>query len=513
MWLLLYLVAAVAAVALGLVGAAFIYLLWVNKTTFDATDIPQPPRHWILGHIPNLVEHPKDSKYPLFDAGFAALARQYGSTYCLDLPIPNPKRMIVTEDIQIVKQKLREDPPKDDYSLEPLLRHGLVTTNGAVWQHDRKVINPAFHKKFLSALFPVMTKHCQTLIDDLLSLRPYEKVEMHQKLQLLTLDVIGEAILDRNFRFQESPDHPLRVVMQNVFQEIAARDIDPFRSWTHPWTTWKYNKEISRWNDLCKKYLEEARVGLLRKQQQQGSTKVEGEEGLQADTIVQVMLDGSLTEHSLIDNIKTFFFAGHDTTATLLSGSVAMLSQHPHIQEKLQQEVDRVLGERNVPTKDDIPELKYLKMVLKETLRMYPPASTSRKLRAGEKVGPYTLTKDTAFLVSAYVIHHCPKYWPDPEVFDPERFSPENSKNRDPYTFLPFLAGPRNCIGQHLAMLEATALLCMLMKRFSFRMAYNQIYQLKYQMTNVPSHGVWVFALPRELLQHEREQAADLQKE
>lgn len=187
-----------------------------------------------------------------------------------------------------------------------------------------------------------------------------------------------------------------------------------------------------------------------------------------------------------------------------------MVSTHKDIEDKLLAEIDSVMGDRDVPTHDDLSRLRYLKMVcialaldlrnltslvqvLKETLRMYPPAATARRLPMGYKLGSYTVDyPKTDVVISSFVVHHDPavsfnpypplpadvltrasQFWKDPEIFDPERFSEENSKGRPPLAYIPFLAGNRNCIGQHMAYLEATVAMAMIFKRFTFRMAYD----------------------------------------
>jgi hypothetical protein len=203
----------------------------------------------------------------------------------------------------------------------------------------------------------------------------------------------------------------------------------------------------------------------------------------------------------IVDQIKTFLFAGHDTTATLLSFAVAMVGQHPHIEQKLHQEVDRVLAQKADQdiTPEDISQLHYIKMILKETLRKFPPGSTSRMAPIGYKLGDHEINfSSTHLLIMPYAIHHHPKYWNDPQVFDPERFSPERSKGRHPLAWIPFLTGNRNCIGQDLAILEATVVLAMLARRFYFRLGHGRQCLMKYQVTNVPVDGMRVYVHRRQ---------------
>jgi cytochrome P450 len=237
-------------------------------------------------------------------------------------------------------------------------------------------------------------------------------------------------------------------------------------------------------------------------------SRTDAQEQLREDSssgkaILSAMLNQSgesiIPPKRVVDNIKTFLFAGHDTTSTLLSFAVGMIANHKDVEDKVLAEVDLVLGERTVPTTEDLSRFVYLRMVLKETLRMWPPAATSRVLPVGYRLGDHVVDiPNNIFVISSYVVHHDPELWSDPEIFDPERFSEENAKKRNPLAFIPFLAGNRNCIGQHLALVEATVVLAMLYKKFTFRMAYGHSPQLAYRITNVCANGMPVFVFKRD---------------
>jgi len=399
-------------------------------------------------------------------------------------------------DLDLIKQVIADDPPKADYNINVFLGQGLVSACGDVWRHDRRLLNPAFNKRFLRDLvFPSVVKHATTMGSQLEQVEAYTKTDINDYFRRMTLDIISEATMGRDYGLQKTPDHPLLVLMMDVFEELSLREINPLRGY-HPWHSFMLKRNLQAFEKHCTDLVLEERANLAK----QGDAAAEHkyERG-----ILSVMLgedeDGSSMPLSrIVDNIKTFLFAGHDTTSTLLSFAVGMIATHKHVETKLLAEIDSVLGDRSAPTHDDLSRLVYLKMVLKETLRMFPPAATGRRLPMGYRLGDYVVDyPKTDIIISSYVVHHDPELWEDPETFDPERFREENSKGRHPLSFIPFLAGNRNCIGQHLALMEATVALAMIYKKFTFRMAYGYVPQLTYRITNVCANGMKVFVFKR----------------
>jgi len=153
-----------------------------------------------------------------------------------------------------------------------------------------------------------------------------------------------------------------------------------------------------------------------------------------------------------------------------LNWATYLLGHNPQIQEKLQEELDRVVEEGKEITSDDLKELKYLDLVIKEAQRIYPSVPTfARQLEQDAKVGDYIIPKGTNAVVLTYSLHRDPNVFPDPERFDPDRFLPENTKGRSPFAYVPFSAGPRNCIGQKFAIMELKIILAKLFHKFTVK--------------------------------------------
>jgi cytochrome P450 len=168
----------------------------------------------------------------------------------------------------------------------------------------------------------------------------------------------------------------------------------------------------------------------------------------------------------------TLFLAGHETTANLLSWTWYLLSQHAEVEAKLHAELDALLEGGRLPTIEDLPALRYTEMVVAETMRLYPPAWTVGRLAIEEhEVGGYVIPKGALVLLSQYVTHRDPRFFPDPARFDPERFTPEAKESRPPFAYFPFGGGVRRCIGEGFAWMEATLLVATLARRWRMRLA------------------------------------------
>jgi cytochrome P450 len=176
-----------------------------------------------------------------------------------------------------------------------------------------------------------------------------------------------------------------------------------------------------------------------------------------------------LDDAEIRDQILIFLLAGHDTTAIALTFALFLLGRHPEAQRRLQDEVDAVLGDRT-PGAADVDDLPYATMVLKEAMRLYPPApALGRRTAGGDVVDGFALPPGADVVLSSWVTHRHPAFWPEPERFDPERFSPEQEAGRHRHAWFPFGEGPRACIGQYFSMLEATIALAMIVRAYEIR--------------------------------------------
>ena len=171
------------------------------------------------------------------------------------------------------------------------------------------------------------------------------------------------------------------------------------------------------------------------------------------------------------DEAATLFLAGHETSAIALSWTLYLLSQHPEIEKRLRSELQQVLAGRN-PTLADLPNMPYTRMVVEESMRLYPPAwFTERKSIGDDVIGGYHIPAGTTLAVTPFVTHRHPQLWKNPNTFDPEHFSPQQSEKRLRYAYFPFGGGPRQCIGKSMALLEIQLVLPMILQHCRFNLA------------------------------------------
>jgi cytochrome P450 len=201
--------------------------------------------------------------------------------------------------------------------------------------------------------------------------------------------------------------------------------------------------------------------------------------------------DGTrMTDRQLRDEVMTILLAGHETTANALTWTWYLLARNPSAGERLHEEVDRALGGRP-PGAADLPALGYVERVFAESMRLYPPAwGLGRRALADHEVGGYTVPAGGLVAMSPYVVQRDPRWWPDPERFDPDRFLPEARAARPRFAYFPFGGGARQCIGESFAWMEGVLLLSALAQRWSFRLAPGPPVEPQALITLRPRHGI-----------------------
>ncbi|MBK7398439.1 MAG: cytochrome P450 [Myxococcales bacterium] len=212
--------------------------------------------------------------------------------------------------------------------------------------------------------------------------------------------------------------------------------------------------------------------------------------------------DGAgLSEREMRDQLVTLFLAGHETTSHALTWTFYLLSQNPSAERALHEELDRVLGrgrEARLPTFEDLPQLPYTEMVLKESMRIYPPVYLlARRAAEDVEIGGYVIPKGSELVLWVYLTHHDARWFPEPEAFRPERFTPEAEASLPKNAYVPFGAGPRACIGKTFAMIEARLLLATIAQSFRLEHAEGHRVAMNPRVTLNPKHGMKMVARAR----------------
>lgn len=357
---------------------------------------------------------------------------------------------------------------------------GLLTSRGETWLRQRRLAQPAFHRQRIAGFAELMVRRSEeTLAAWEQAAATGRPVEVGDAMMRLALRIVGDAL------FGADVDAQAEVISRN-FHTVSDQVVTRFRSFNiiPPVLPRRRDRE---WRQAAAA-LDAVIYGMIAERRRNEEDR--------GDLFSMLMLAQDeetgerMNDRQLRDELLTMLVAGHETTATALTWAWALLDKHPHVAAKLHAELDAVLGER-APTLADLPQLAYTRMIIDETLRLYPPIYIfSRAVKADDSIGGYSLPKGSAVEICAYITHRHPAFWPDPERFEPERFTPEQVAARHKYAYFPFSTGPRICIGNSFALMEATLALATLARRLRLRLADGVLPQPEPLLTLRPLGGM-----------------------
>uniref|UniRef100_A0A0A9ZBI9 Cytochrome P450 4C1 n=1 Tax=Lygus hesperus TaxID=30085 RepID=A0A0A9ZBI9_LYGHE len=349
-----------------------------------------------------------------------------------------------------------------DYDvLRKWLRDGLIHSSGEKWRSRRKMLTPSFHFKILDNNLECMNRNWRKVVDQFLETNgtPFEPLRIMGRgaLGIICETAMGIELDDDDARCKEYIN-----TVKSTLEEAINRVMNPLLKADFVYNLTpagrRYNKYVEILHSFTEKVIKEKKAAFA-EQKASGATDYSEIEGKKVflDLLISLAEKENLSDEDIREEVDAFMFGGHDTTSTALQWLLMHLAENPEVQERAYAEQVEIFGnsDRDV-TKDDLAKMQYLEQVIKESLRLSPSVpSIARSLVEDIRLpNGLTVPSGTKLSVSMYSLHRNPNYWPDPEVFRPERFSPEESKNRHPYSYIPFSAGPRNCIGQKFAMME-----------------------------------------------------------
>nr|XP_015835227.1 PREDICTED: uncharacterized protein LOC660088 [Tribolium castaneum] len=375
------------------------------------------------------------------------------------------------------------DKSEDYKFLSSWLGTGLLLADGGPkWKKHRKILTPAFHFQILEQFVDVFDSCSNVLIQKLDKEVGNTSVDVYPFVTLFTLDVICESTMGTKINAQDDVTSDYVQSVKHMCRIIIERSISPVQMYDFLFVFTR-NYFIQR---RALRILHDKADGVisqrLRELQAQTKTDSEGDsEGIKKkkaflDLILEAKVDGKpLSQDDIRQEVETFMFAGHDTTASAISFTLYCLANYPEVQKMAYEEQLSIFEDNNEPdvTYANLQSMKYLELVIKETLRLYPSVPIIGR-QSGEdfQFDNSWIPKGDTMLLFLYGIHRDPKYFKDPEVFDPNRF--ENPDNKMPYSYIPFSAGPRNCIGQKFAMLEMKCVLSKILRKFELQPAVPQ---------------------------------------
>ncbi|XP_076622973.1 putative cytochrome P450 4aa1 isoform X1 [Colletes latitarsis] len=412
------------------------------------------------------------------------------------------------EDMQAVLSSMKHTHKIFFYKLlDNFLGKGLITRDVPTWRTHRKFLQPAFHLHILERFTSTFAECATNLMNDFLE-KDNQEINITPFINDSVYDILSETVLGINRTSRRSSG--------------AATDDDlPFRKGqimflyrlVRPWLLieWiyrltKHGKQEEKQRrdlfDTCFKMMKDKRQQLKSKDvNDSDETKKSQRMSLLEYMVEMNEKNPCFTDEDIVEECCTFMLAGQDSVGTATAMTIFLLANHPEWQEKCIEELDNIFdGDSRLPTMKDLKEMRCLEMCIKESLRLYPSVPIiARILGEDVKIGKHVIPAGCGVLISPFSTHRLPHHFPDPEAFKPERFSPENSEKRHPYAYLPFSAGPRNCIGYKFAMLEMKSMISAILRKCRLlSVPGKEKVRAKFRMTIRAQGGLWVKVVARD---------------
>ncbi|ODT73613.1 MAG: cytochrome P450 [Nitrosomonadales bacterium SCN 54-20] len=438
-----------------------------NKT------VPQVKGDFLLGNLRQMIASPLQAFYDWQQeygdlVSFRLAARQF---YLFSHPKLVEQALIRQSDV-FVKIYNPEKPT----GLALILGQGLVTSQGDLWQRQRRLMQPVFQRSNVTTLLPQMATAGNNMLGRWRQMGEGAQVNLSGEMMRLTLEVITQtmfstSVLDKIEQIAPSLETLLRYAARTIANPLTLPLYVPTPA------NRKFKQALGIIDDVIYGIIDQRRAAPW-------------DQNDLLDMLLKARDDNSgekMTDRQVRDEVITIFSAGHETTANLLSWTLYLLVRHPDALARLREELDRLL-QGKIPDAEDLQQLVYTRAVLSESMRLRPPASfLLRKVSKDTEVDGYFLKAGRLAIFSIFNLHHHADFWPQPEQFDPERFL--LSQNRR-YSFIPFGTGERICIGSHFALMESQFLLCMIIQHCDLQLLDPGEVEIEMAITLRPKGGI-----------------------
>ena len=413
-----------------------------------------PRARGLLGHL---------NEFQRDQLGFYAECARYGDVVPVRL---GPRRALLVyhpdaiEEVLVTRSRDFVKSPGVRL-LRPLLGDGLLLSEHDVWLRQRRLVQPAFHRQRVAAYGEVMTAYAARRLADW---KEGDVLDVHDEMMSLTQAIVAKTLFDADVSDEA---HEVGTASHILMEDFGARLgslLQLLPNWLPTPANLRARRAITRLDQVV------YRMIAARRQ----SSEDRGD-------LLSILLhaqdadDGTrMSDRQVRDEVMTLFMAGHETTAVALSWTWYLLAQHPDVDGRLAEELRTVLGSR-APTAVDLPRLSYTEMVVTETMRLYPPAYAMGRMAAvPTEVAGHPVAAGVVVILPTWVVQRDPRWFDEPEAFRPERWQDERARRQPRYTYFPFGGGPRQCIGNGFAMMEACLLLAAIAQRFRLTLVPDQ---------------------------------------
>lgn len=434
----------------------------------------------------------------------STIAREYGEISYFKL---GPEHVYLINNPDYIEKVLIYDhrnfkKGKRLQTAKAVLGEGLVTSEGDFHNHQRRLIQPIFHPKQIMIYSNIMTDYAVRMRN---RWKDGSTVDISEEMMRLTLGIICKSVLNYDVEseaqevgkalttvrsYSKRLQSPIGQVLNKIpilpAPKRAREAREKLDLLVYGLISDRRQQEESgnemRYDDLLSR---------LMQAQESSTANHASNNGISStSTSPTPTSDGKMSDKQVRDEVMTIFIAGHETTSNALTWTFYLLSQYPNVERKLHDEIELVLGNR-IPTADDIPKLQYTEMVLRESMRIFPPVWTmGRRVENDYSVGEYTIPAGSSILMCQYVMHHDPRYYEKPEEFNPDRWTDDFKTSLPRFSYFPFGGGIRGCIGESFAWMEGVLIIATIAQEWSMHLVPSQHIKLDPAITLRSKYGM-----------------------
>jgi cytochrome P450 len=394
------------------------------------------------------------------------------------------KEAIVTTNPAVIQHVLKtnaENYQKSEIQVKRMghfLGKGLLTTHGEAWRTQRRLIQKGFDRKQLDALSSIMQDSLTESLRDFDRQVGTDPVDIYPCLMKMTFAMVARSLFGAKLK-----DEDIDLVSHTIctVQEFIVRQT--LQPYLNPW--FAVSGELRKHEDMRAR-ADNVLLEYIRQRRHQPP----GHDLLQSLMDARYSDGEGMSDELVLSESMQLLVAGHETSSNALSWLLYLLSSRPDCLERMRQEFDAVLGDAPL-SHGHVPRFEFATQVIQEALRLYPPFwMIDRMAVADDRAGDLAIPRGSMVIVFVYGAHHAQRYWDDPERFDSERFTKTHEKQQTPFTYLPFGAGPRGCIGGNYAMLQILMILSVLLRRYDFQLSPGQTIEAQPMVILRPKHGI-----------------------
>ena len=416
------------------------------------------------------------------------------------------------DQVKDVVTAVKEKAPKVKEAVSSFLgEEAIITLPHERWQPLRKTLGRVFHLSNMKGYFAVFVDASRDFVARVeehnsrrktyfegasaggLRTRPstlLQPMDVDKCAMDLALDIVTRALFSRDLEIQRGQESELSVKIGRITHYVVKIALNPVFWLLHPFQYAEYKRLVRWYHGIFLAWIRERQADPNHENKDLLGLMLKSRD---PDT------GAALTTQEILAQCTTFYFAGHDTTAHTIAWALYEIARHPEIEGKVYEELCEVIGDKDAPSYEEGNKLTYLQWVVKETLRMHPPAGGfSRHTTEPTEIAGVKVPAGTTAIVSILAIHNSELVWPEPWRFRPERFSPEESEGRDPQAWIPFSVGERNCIGMNFALAEIRVVLAVLCKKYRLAPSVDLLPHTAMFITQAPVDGIHVHFLPRD---------------